>query len=305
MQDEEMLLALYSLSPGRRLTSILLLLSPFLSPASCSCRRPLLSKPNRNSFSRWTSRARCSAAMRSRPSPRSSCWPRTGSGTRCRRIPSLTRCVPCAVRRTVASRVCFYEHWKFDETHLHLVARCSKLCRTFWTFKAFFACTCMYACVYSCIAPIQASVSFRLAVVYSRHENFPREIAAPLLYRSVEARRLSRKTSRLIHTPYIATASVDTAVLTPFFLLGPKYLRNTTFFFRLPALACSLLFFFLQQVKDGIAKIQAHKRRFAIRKGKHRRDSSFGSTTFTDGESDSEDESEFCGSGEWAEQGVS
>lgn len=58
-------------------------------------------------------------------------------------------------------------------------------------------------------------------------------------------------------------------------------------------------------MKDGIAKIQAHKRRFAIRKGKHRRDSSFGSTTFTDGESDSEDESEFCGSGEWAEQGVS
>lgn len=64
-------------------------------------------------------------------------------------------------------------------------------------------------------------------------------------------------------------------------------------------------FRFIQQVKDGIAKIQAHKRRFAIRKGKHRRDSSFGSTTFTDGESDSEDESEFCGSGEWAEQGVS
>lgn len=125
MQDEEMLLALYSLSPGRRLTSILLLLSPFLSPASCSCRRPLLSKPNRNSFSRWTSRARCFAAMRSRPSPRSSCWPRTGSGTRCRRIPSLTRCVPCAVRRTVASRVCLYEHWKFDEVVVHLVARCS------------------------------------------------------------------------------------------------------------------------------------------------------------------------------------
>lgn len=59
------------------------------------------------------------------------------------------------------------------------------------------------------------------------------------------------------------------------------------------------------QVKDGIAKIQAHKRRFAVRRGKHRRESSFGSTTFTDGESDSEDESEFCGSGEWAEQGVS
>ena len=58
-------------------------------------------------------------------------------------------------------------------------------------------------------------------------------------------------------------------------------------------------------MKDGIAKIQAHKRRFAVRKGKHRRESSFGSTTFTDGESDSEDESEFCGSGEWAAQGVS
>lgn len=63
----------------------------------------------------------------------------------------------------------------------------------------------------------------------------------------------------------------------------------------------------VDEVKDGIAKIQAHKRRFAVRrgKGKHRRDSSFGSTTFTDGESDSEeDASEFCGSGEWAEQGV-
>lgn len=62
------------------------------------------------------------------------------------------------------------------------------------------------------------------------------------------------------------------------------------------------------QVKDGIAKIQAHKRRFAVRRvrrGKHRRESSFGSTTFTDGESDSQDESEFCGSGEWAEQEVS
>ncbi|CAM9364487.1 unnamed protein product [Hapterophycus canaliculatus] len=63
----------------------------------------------------------------------------------------------------------------------------------------------------------------------------------------------------------------------------------------------------VDEVKDGIAKIQAHKRRFAVRrgKGKHRRDSSFGSTTFTDGESDSgEDASEFCGSGEWAEQGM-
>jgi len=59
------------------------------------------------------------------------------------------------------------------------------------------------------------------------------------------------------------------------------------------------------QVKDGIAKIQAHKRRYAVRKSKHRRESSFGSTTFTDGESDSEDETEFCGSGEWAGQGVS
>ena len=58
------------------------------------------------------------------------------------------------------------------------------------------------------------------------------------------------------------------------------------------------------KVKDGIAKIQAHKRRFAVSEG-HRRDLSLGSTTFTDGESDSEDEeSEFCGSGEWAEQGV-
>lgn len=65
----------------------------------------------------------------------------------------------------------------------------------------------------------------------------------------------------------------------------------------------------VHEVKDGIAKIQAHKRRFAIRTrggGKHKRNLSFGSTTFTDGESDSEDEpSEFCGSGEWAEQGVS
>ncbi|CAM9250721.1 unnamed protein product [Scytosiphon promiscuus] len=63
----------------------------------------------------------------------------------------------------------------------------------------------------------------------------------------------------------------------------------------------------VDEVKDGIARIQAHKRRFAVRrgKGKHRRDSSFGSTTFTDGESDSEeDASEFCGSGEWAEQGM-
>ncbi len=58
-------------------------------------------------------------------------------------------------------------------------------------------------------------------------------------------------------------------------------------------------------MKDGIAKIQAHKRRYAVRKSKHRRESSFGSTTFTDGESDSEDETEFCGSGEWAAQGVS
>ncbi|CAM9404279.1 unnamed protein product [Ectocarpus sp. 12 AP-2014] len=64
----------------------------------------------------------------------------------------------------------------------------------------------------------------------------------------------------------------------------------------------------VDEVKDGIAKIQAHKRRFAIRTrggGKHKRNLSFGSTTFTDGESDSEDEpSEFCGSGEWAEQGM-
>ena len=58
-------------------------------------------------------------------------------------------------------------------------------------------------------------------------------------------------------------------------------------------------------MKDGIAKIQAHKRRFTVHKGKHRRESSFGSTTFTDGDSDSEDETEFCGSGEWAAQGVS
>lgn len=57
------------------------------------------------------------------------------------------------------------------------------------------------------------------------------------------------------------------------------------------------------EVKDGISKIQAHKRRFAISKG-HHRGSSVGSMTFTDGESDSEDESEFCGSGEWAEHGV-
>ncbi|CAM9199196.1 unnamed protein product [Ectocarpus fasciculatus] len=64
----------------------------------------------------------------------------------------------------------------------------------------------------------------------------------------------------------------------------------------------------VDEVKDGIAKIQAHKRRFTIRTrggGKHKRNLSFGSTTFTDGESDSEDEpSEFCGSGEWAEQGM-
>lgn len=63
----------------------------------------------------------------------------------------------------------------------------------------------------------------------------------------------------------------------------------------------------MDQVKDGIEKIQAHKRRFAIRRRTHRRNTSTGSTTFTDGESDSDDEqhSEFCGSGEWADRGVS
>lgn len=59
------------------------------------------------------------------------------------------------------------------------------------------------------------------------------------------------------------------------------------------------------EVKDGIKKIQAHKRRFMVSKKNHRRARSAGSTTFTDAESDTEHESEFCGSGEWAERGVS
>lgn len=70
----------------------------------------------------------------------------------------------------------------------------------------------------------------------------------------------------------------------------------------------------IEEVKDGIERIQAHKRRFMVTEKKvhrhmrsmsHRRMTSTGSTTFTDGESDTEDESEFCGSGEWASHGVS
>lgn len=59
------------------------------------------------------------------------------------------------------------------------------------------------------------------------------------------------------------------------------------------------------EVKDGIKKIQAHKRRFIVSKKNHRRARSAGSTSFTDAESDTDKESEFCGSGEWAERGVS
>lgn len=63
-------------------------------------------------------------------------------------------------------------------------------------------------------------------------------------------------------------------------------------------------FFVFLQVKDGLDKIQAHKRRYSDQK-KHRRELSAGSMTFTDGESDTEDEaSEFCGSGQWAARGV-
>ncbi|CAM9587695.1 unnamed protein product, partial [Sphacelaria rigidula] len=69
----------------------------------------------------------------------------------------------------------------------------------------------------------------------------------------------------------------------------------------------------IEEVKDGIERIQAHKRRFMVTEKKvhrrmrsmsHRRVTSTGSTTFTDGESDTEDESEFCGSGEWASHGM-